>query len=223
MKKALLVCFLMLFVATVAFAGIAGSKHDFSAAGPYAGGTQSSCAYCHAPHNALTTAPLWARGNVTAAGSFTLYDSNSSMAGNNTLSGTTVNAPGNNSLTCLSCHDGVQDIGDVAVGTDNTGAIGNGTTVLAGLIASGNALIGTSLANDHPVGIVYSSAASLAGLTNAVVNGKVGGKNWMIYNGNDGVGRVECGSCHNPHDNVTDPKFLKDSRATICSDCHATK
>jgi len=228
MKKILVVCLVIaiaLVGASAAMATIAGSKHDLSATASggtgtwYTGGLLSSCQYCHTPHHANgTTAPLWNRTMVTAG--YTTY------GGGVTLSGTTVNQPGPNSQTCLSCHDGTVAIG--ATISNGTGPLLVRAGVLTGgmIQASAAGYIGTNLGDDHPVGVVYRSNATMAGLSN-VVNAttyKINNQEWKIYGGGDGVGRVECGSCHDPHTtDVTKFPFLKDTLISICSDCHANK
>jgi predicted CXXCH cytochrome family protein len=95
-------------------------------------------------------------------------------------------------------------------------------------------LIGTDLTNDHPVGVVYStSTATYAGLTSSLTNQgsyfTPTGTNWRIYEGGNGTGKVECGSCHDPHTENNSGhsgetnKFLRGSVAAICQDCHANK
>ncbi|MBA4373413.1 MAG: hypothetical protein C0402_11210 [Thermodesulfovibrio sp.] len=217
MKKIILISLCMLLVASSAFALIANSKHDLSpGGGVYTAGVKSSCAYCHAPHHAVTGAPLWNRTMSVAA--YTLYGSG------NTLAGSTVNQPGVNSQTCLSCHDGTINVGDVINGTDDT-------PVLAGVLTAGKidaaagGYIGTDLTTTHPIGVVYNSAVTIAGLSAVVnANNQVNGKKWKIYGGGNGTGRVECGSCHDPHNTTAgEVPFLKDTLATICSDCHSAK
>ena len=224
-------------VAAVAFAGIANTKHNLSTSGP---GTQiqnaSVCGPCHIPHGGQTggVAPLWARKTPT---------SNYSLYGNGkTLSNTNVTSPGTHSLTCLSCHDGSIAINTITKnGVDTT--IGNVTNNTAYVNSSGyivsvansayQALIGTDLTNDHPVGVVYNSGAQYAGLTNSLTNQgsyyTPTGTNWRIYGGGDNSGKVECGSCHDPHTENNSGhsgetnKFLRGSVANICQDCHANK
>jgi predicted CXXCH cytochrome family protein len=229
MKKILVVVLVIaiaLVGASAAMATIAGSKHDLSATASggtgtyYTNGVLSSCQYCHTPHHANgNTAPLWNRTMTTAG--YTLYGAGI------TLSGTTVIQPGANSQTCLSCHDGVVAVGAVLNGTVS---VLTRATVLDGagkILTTAAGYIGTNLGDDHPVGVVYRSVgAPLAGLTNNVnaTTGKVNGQEWKIYGGGDGVGRVECGSCHDPHTTVAaNFPFLKDTLISICSDCHANK
>lgn len=222
MKKILLLVILSLFVASPAFADIATSPHDLSVAGGvYTGGTMSSCQYCHTPHHAeAATAPLW--NKTLTATTFTLY------GGGSTLAGTTVNQPGANSLTCLTCHDGTLNVGDVVTGTSDVLVNAGVLVAITGVMdpATGG-YIGTDLSDSHPVGMVYNSGQTLAGLNPTVVasgsDGLIAGS-WKIYGGLDNAGTVECGSCHDPHNTTAgETPFLKGTSNTICSDCHSAK
>lgn len=203
MKKALF---------AIAFAGLASSAfaqdlinsaHDLTPAGlnaaTYPGGTLSACQYCHAPHRAnvsIAGTPLWNRTNSTYT--FTMYTSN-------TLDGTVAGSPNANSATCLSCHDGLSDMGATYV----TGAGFPAATPMA----AGNAVVGLNLGDDHPVSVRYAAIAADFRFVNQVTAAGL-----TLY-GALGSETVECGSCHDPHD-MTNTKFLKASRATICTACH---
>ena len=248
MKKLLVVVAVAVFVvfaATSAMAMIVGSAHDLSAAGNYTGGSLSACQYCHTPHHAVTVAwgsspPLWNRTMsqtlaTDGATSFNLY------GGGNTLLGTTVGQPGVNSKTCLSCHDGTIAINTVVNGNAGSTTITGPAGVVLGtglMDPTAGGYIGSDLRDDHPVGVVYGGAnATKAGLTltSAVIgtstnyNITYGGAatNWMIYGGDIGTGKVECGSCHDPHNygsgNTLQSPFLRDNVASICTDCHSNK
>ncbi len=242
MKKIVILTVAILLVTTgISLAIISGSRHDMTVFTSNAAARMSACQYCHTPHHANTTtsgdgsaAPLWNR-TLPAGSSYTVY------GGGVTLSQTTVSAPGTHSLTCLSCHDGTIGLGDVYTGTDETlsGSIStqNGGQALTGIgalaAASTNINFGNNLTREHPVGVAYRSASfdsnSLAGLRTPD-SGMIikTGKKWKIYGGNDGTGRVECGSCHDPHGSdrvaggATAP-FLKDTKSTMCTDCHSLK
>ena len=229
MKKvlALVVVFAIALIgANAAFAKIANSKHDLSTLS-YTGTHLSSCQYCHAPHNPVdqTAAPLWNR-SATANAGLTNY----------TFYGTTfaAGAPGLQSITCLSCHDGV-----LAITATKINQRGNADTlpndagnIVSGKIASGNALIGPSLSNDHPVGVVFgaSGTAGVSTTFSAFANGyaTVNSTVYRAYGTVPGNAKVECSSCHDPHGldyaqaDVTSP-FLRGSIETICSDCHNNK
>lgn len=195
MKKAL-VAIALAAVASTASAAIAGGSHDMTTMG----GTLSSCWYCHAPHfvnTGVPGAPLWNR--ATPAGPFTVYSSG-------TLNDTNV-ALGANSYTCLSCHDGVTDLGSMYTGTtENLGTV------------TPYANVGTNLGDDHPVGVNYIEGGEFATRANAETAGMV------FYSYVAGSYSVECGSCHDPHgtsDGATGGAgFLRAPAASMCSACH---
>ncbi len=192
MKKILVVLALAAFAST-ASATIEGSRHDLSKMN---GATLGSCAYCHAPHlwvatnlPAGTTPPLWNR-NSQAASAYSIWSSQYLHT----------DYPGTRSLTCLSCHDGSQDLGQV-----NNGAYGS----LGNIAAVGN--VGMDLTNDHPVGAVYSTTDTE-----------------LVQPPTNGIrlrsGKVECSSCHDPHDTTNGPNggrfFLRTTTELLCGSCH---
>jgi hypothetical protein len=213
MKKALLALAVAAF-ASNAMALIAGSPHDLSASGPqtYAGGTLSSCQYCHAPHRANITvagAPLWNRN--TPATLPTGYTSNTVSS---------QNAPGANSITCLSCHDGVSDMGATYTGTNG---FPTSPTVMTGVMAVASAA-NNGLQDDHPVGIRYINDGVNGYNTIASVTA-VGAL--KLY-GAAGSQTVECASCHDPHNDrwggptIANRYFIRGALGIsgLCSTCH---
>lgn len=189
MKK-ILVALALSVVASTASALVAGSSHDFS--GP---GSLSSCSYCHAPHYsnaAVAAAPLWNRDLGTTS-DYTRY-----TGGLGALAPTSVNAA---SLTCLSCHDNRTAIGNL-YGANEDAALN------ATFAAATN--IGTNLADDHPVSIVYADSTFKVALT--TVQGTM-----KLYGASNNM--LECASCHDPHD-VTNAKFLRAPLDVVCARCH---
>jgi predicted CXXCH cytochrome family protein len=176
-------------------AAISGTPHDLSGRG---WGSNQICIFCHTPHNASTTlaAPLWNHG-VTVA-TYTIYASSSLNA--------TVGQPGPVSKACLSCHDGT-----VAIDTYGTRT---GTNTM-----TGSAMVGTDLSNDHPVGFTYDAALATAdnGLATPTSAAYVDAAHTVpLY-----TAKLECGSCHNVHDNALG-SFLRKSNASsgLCLTCH---
>jgi len=254
MKKFLILLVALVFVlgATAAFA-IDGPHNFNDRYAPYQG-TKSACMFCHLPHGGSTNTtglPLWARKNAVTT--FQVY------GGGATISGSTVGQPGAFSLACLSCHDGATAMNTVYKNGTALNYSLNGTTTpttiynLSG--GSYNPVIGNDsnrtgnndLRNDHPVGVVYNSSASYAGLSSSVTqigsssNYLVNGK-FIIFGGGDGTGTLECGSCHDPHnynatgETFTDGetgmtgnnggvggKYLRAPVSSICTDCHSRK
>lgn len=188
MKK-LLVALAVAAFATTASATIAGGPHDMTQA-PY-NGNKGTCQYCHAPH-------LWVSSNIpVGAGQAPLWNRNQNAAITSygtTVLGTVVGAPGARSRTCLSCHDGTQ----------NVGAVNNGISESLAPVPA-NHVVGTDLTNDHPVGVsipVNSQYQNPPGASGIILASTT----------------VECASCHEPHSNAT--SFLRATGAQICSACH---
>jgi predicted CXXCH cytochrome family protein len=181
-------------------AAVSGTKHNLSTSSP---GTRKAsteteiCIFCHAPHNTSPAAQLWNRRLPTAT--YTPYTSSTLKS--------TPGQPNGASLLCLSCHDGTIALGDVLSRTT--------PITMAGGLMSGNPLLGTNLADDHPVSFVYNAAlrtargelADPATLTGAVRL--------------DSSSRLQCTSCHDPHDD-TNGKFLvmANTASALCTACH---
>jgi len=198
-------------VASLAQAQVAGSPHDFTDGFTGAAFTTtnvSACTFCHAPHNANTAvvgAPLWNRPTTTTA-AYTMYSSA-------TIDGAMTTAPGVNSQTCLTCHDGAQAIAVIYNGGTNTNVSVEGNVAPV----QGVFNVGTTLQNDHPVGVTYDQVADpslRAAPTNAALR---------LYNyGAGAANQVECGTCHDPHNN-TNGNFLvtANSAVALCGACHS--
>lgn len=192
-----------LLLALPALAGIVSSKHNLSVSGPgsvKAANETQICVFCHIPHNASPNAPLWNRRAGT--GSYTPYSSSTARAA--------AGQPNGASLTCLSCHDGTIALGDLLSRSTPVSMAGGITTMPAG-----TGKLGTDLSDDHPVSIAYNSAlvtarGELADPT--TLTGKVR---------LDGNGRLQCTTCHDPHDN-TNGKFLvmPNTASALCQTCH---
>ncbi|MDH3254410.1 MAG: cytochrome c3 family protein [Acidobacteriota bacterium] len=212
MKRALLVMALGgLLVSSMAFAaGVTGTKHDLS--GTLTTGTQM-CVFCHTPHGANVdailagTAPLWNQ-DLTATASFGVYDSGSFDA---TDIAAITNTAYSTSLLCLSCHDGT-----VAPGTFYNAPNPAGNTSSEGVILGG-ANLGNSLTTSHPVNFTYA---------NSITNGDTGLVDPGPATFLDSAGKVQCSSCHDPHDNAATPDvnvaFMRDTLAgsALCLNCH---
>lgn len=215
MKKIVLAVAVLAVSATSAFAvvGVSGTKHDLSATSAMSGGgSNQKCIYCHTPHNTQVAVPLWNRINV-----------NNVTAVYNSATLTTVAAGASISADsisgfCMSCHDGTTAMGNIknkAGATDNSVSI----TGLSGYNAKNN--LGTTLANDHPVGFNYASAVNaetdggLISYTQASSN--LGGNAFFGGAKQD----MECASCHKVHDNTATPFLrLSNSGSNLCLACH---
>lgn len=193
-------------------APMAGGLHDLSSTstGPNKSDTQTQlCVFCHVPHNAqpAVARPLWSHTMTTA---------NLTWAPATTVRGTTLptsitGAALAGSRACMSCHDGTVALGDLLNGTGGTVS---GPNVTAGRLTAGpNFLNPSAMESNHPLGV--SQPPSIAGFTGFKV---VPASSAVNY---DASGFVQCGSCHNPHDNTFSP-FLKidNTGSAICVTCH---
>ena len=141
---------------------------------------------------------------------------------------------------------GYNPAGAVLAGTWTSGS-GNVDTGSGMMAAGAITNLGTNLVNDHPIGIGYCGASTApAGATltcgdadfnapaTSVVNttriwfveGTSGDStrqktDLLLYTRADGIPRVECASCHDPH-NTTNGTFLRrsNSGSTLCLTCH---
>ncbi len=203
MKRVLIVAAAVLLISGTGFAqGITGSGHDFSGIVAWNPGGEI-CQPCHTPHNAMdpsTYEPLW-NHQVTAA-TFTLY-------GSSTLDATDLTQPAGASLLCLSCHDGT-------IALENFGGVTTGTNFI-----TGNALLGTSLAEDHPVSFTYNAALVTLdpGLNATTAASGLGGTiaEDMLF-----ADKMECASCHDVHDAAGEDFLLlkANTASALCLTCH---
>ena len=171
----------------------------------------NGCKSCHAPHNGsvatgLTdqstgTLLLWERKIST-----TLYGTYSSPTMNNTaveIGGSVPSAtdPRLYSLLCMSCHDGLP-LGLVS----GEAAVGSGSATASSY----------GLRNDHPVNMSHNEATDTGLVAAATV-----GTTLRLYSGGGATNTVQCGSCHEPHNNTNSP-FLRVSNASsgLCLTCH---
>lgn len=232
-----------------AHAGIAGSKHDFSApnaAGKsqYAGYFKISgvsiteiCVFCHTPHNASSTGLLWNRQNEDyAGGGFTWepYSSPTLSAVNNNV------APSGISLMCMSCHDGITAIGANLL---------DGSQVLRNAPGAGNpAVTFDALAAGVPsdrLGDLFWDSAPITGAGPNITNGDPSNSAQLLDMSNDHPvsiqytgssiigasptdarlrlfnGKVECSTCHLVHDPTNAPFLaMPNTSSNMCRSCH---
>lgn len=179
-----------------------GTEHDIASLG-------GGCRSCHAPHQATARGEvlLWAQAFPTTA-SFGIYTTP-------TMNSVPVDVGGAYSATnlptgarqatvlCLSCHDGITT---PSVITATSGA------------AVANPTNSDGLRNDHPVNMAYNPTTDLGLEPIATVQATA------IQLFTDGANQtVQCGSCHNVHDNTQSP-FLRvantNAKAGLCTTCH---
>ncbi len=205
-------------------AGITGTKHDLSSAGPGTAKTTNvnqTCVFCHTPHNAATGAsqvvPLWNKTTTVTTG-FTMYNATNNIGSN--LQGVVDATPTGASMACFTCHDGTQAIGNMinlpfglaTVTYASAGTTMDGTGKMLGI-----SMLGKDLSNDHPISITYPSTdpglvakATVLALSNSV----------KLF-GSAGSEKVQCASCHDVHNNANAP-FLRVSmtNSALCTTCH---
>ena len=214
----LLVALALLGMPAVALAAddVASTPHNLSTSGTgtihATGGTDANqiCVFCHTPHMSSLTGPLWNR--TASAGPFTMYTSP-------TLDMIIGTSPQGVSAACLSCHDGTVAF-DSLLNKPGMGAGAPTDWVFTGAtvdkkMPAGVTNLGTDLSDDHPISITYDTTKDAA--FNAIASGKVG--TLPLYGA--GKNQVECGTCHNPHDNSLD-LFLRATNAAsaLCKTCH---
>ena len=177
------------------------------------------CVFCHTPHQASPAAPLW-NHNQTAVASYGTYDSPTLDAADVTDIGGGLDV----SNLCMSCHDGtlgVNDLGNPANDTGGNPNMGSGNELNAsGQIAAGRPTnMGTSLSDDHPVNFTFDAALATADgeLVTPVSASHVDAAQTVPLF----AGKVQCASCHDPHDNTNEPFLTKtNSGSQLCSTCH---
>ncbi len=201
-----------------------GTQHDLSTG---IGDNDEICVYCHTPHasNINYGAPLWNKPMITT--SFTMYGATSSGIAGETLAGTPTDpAPTGATLACLSCHDGISAMNSVVNAPGSGGYNPNGTYIgntnanpkdmpNAEEIAIG--LYG-DLTNDHPVSITYVEGVAGLKPKNTPITGW---NNATTINDLLRDGKVQCVSCHDPHD-PTYGRYLRysNSGSQLCKTCH---
>ena len=184
-------------------ASIVQTKHNLSTSGPgpFKAQVESRiCVFCHTPHRARAAAPLWNREDSTQT--YLTYSS-STFGG---LGG----QPTGDSKLCLSCHDGSIALG--AVISEPGGIQMNpGYTHLD----SGPGLLGTNLADDHPISFDYQS--SKGGTSTEYLPPA----SMMPPVHLDQAGDVQCTTCHEPHDDSLGNFLVATTRySQLCTACH---
>jgi predicted CXXCH cytochrome family protein len=213
MKRFMLIALAVAFVATAASAQtVVGTKHDLSST--LSGTSDQVCAFCHTPHGSNvdavldTHAPLWNQ-DLPLTASYGTYTSDPFNA---TDLVAVTNTTYSVSLLCMSCHDGTVAPGSFYNEPNPAGTTGGGAM-------SGDPVLGIDLSSDHPVNFTYASSVTggdtgleaEANITAYLDTGAVGGK-------------VQCSSCHDPHDAGLDANInfmrITTDQSLICTTCH---
>ena len=192
---------------------VRATKHNLSATSGNAVRAQALdevCVFCHTPHGAYQSRPVWNR-DLAYQDDLSLY----TLYGSTTLD-SSVGRPTGASKLCLSCHDGTLAIGSLM----NLDAARPASVPMAGGVVGmppGRTLLGVDLRNDHPISMVPNVAADPE-----LQLPPAGDPVRLREGATPGVkDTVQCTSCHDPH--LTSYKFLvKDNgRAALCLTCHA--
>lgn len=201
----------LLFAGT-ASAGIEGSAHDLRSA-VFGTSTGEICVLCHAPHENLNANGELLWNHVATTTTFVPYDSP-------TLDGASA-GPGATSVLCLGCHDGTIAVDSYGTVTGTLNIDGPGGDL--GDVAA----FGADMGNDHPVGVTYSPGtavgqdAELNALNTAVTfgSGATGTISTMLQ-----AGAVECASCHDVHNTLSNGNatllLINNASSDLCLTCH---
>ncbi|MEW8030159.1 MAG: cytochrome c3 family protein [Candidatus Thiodiazotropha sp.] len=186
-----------------AMAGIATTKHNMAVSGSgaiRAVGERNICTFCHIPHTLSPSTSRWNRD--IRGGYYTPYTSSTAVA--------SPGQPNGSSVLCLSCHDGTIALGNV-IGQESPITMLGGVTTMP----DGPALLGTDLSDDHPISFHYSSYLS-SHQGDLIDPGALTGSVKL-----DRRGRMQCTSCHDPHDD-SNGKFLtvENRGGALCTTCH---
>ena len=204
------------------------------------------CVYCHTPHNADPIAPLWNR-QLPSHSSYKLYSSPNFDSKND--------GPDGISLACLSCHDGtvavdavvnqpksreiidtgvhykMKPAGDAEAGGDSCGKCHDrGAGAYGGMSGAHDATLKylqTDLTNDHPISVSLPPYNIDQGFNQPTIPSKEGGRAFPNGVKTFAGDKIQCASCHNPHDpdernaEGRDP-FLRASNkySSLCLTCH---
>ncbi|HET6923418.1 MAG TPA: cytochrome c3 family protein [Anaeromyxobacteraceae bacterium] len=203
---------LALALALAAPSDVRSTKHNLSATSSNsirAATVDEVCVFCHTPHGAYQSRPIWNR-NLSYQDNPTLY----TIYGSTTLDAG-VARPNGASKLCLSCHDGTLAFGALM----NLDAQRPASVSMQGGVTTmppGPTLLGTDLRNDHPISMIPSVA-----LDPEIQLPPAGDDVRLREGSTPGVkDAVQCTSCHDPH--LLSFKFLvKDNaRGALCTTCH---
>ena len=185
-------------------ASVVNTKHNLSAAGPgtvKAATETDTCIFCHTVHRTTGETPLWSH-TMSSVTNYVIYTSPTMKAA--------VGQPDGSSRLCLSCHDGTVALGMVSSRT-TTIQMQGGVTTMPG----GPSNLGTDLSGDHPISFVYDQA--LGQQDSHVKDPATLDKKIRL----DHNQKVQCSSCHNPHDDQFGKFLVMDNTGSaLCLACH---
>ena len=185
---------------------VLNSKHDFRASSQATIRSVSgrdACIFCHTPHNSNPATYLWNQKMSTAQ--FPAYTSTT------LVSNVAPIQPQDVSKLCLSCHDGTIALGDTL--NDGLFKFVQGSAYTLPASSASNLGANNGFTDDHPFAFVPAHTSAIKPLT---------GSGPVLL---DGAGKVQCTTCHDPHQENLDPtvgKFLvtQNSESALCLTCH---
>jgi hypothetical protein len=217
-----LICSAALLAALPALAeqtGVSATRHNLSVSGPgeiKAKSETEVCKFCHIPHNALVSAPLWGH----ALSKVTTYAVPQVRKGPGTYA--PAQQPDGASRLCLSCHDGTVALGDIGRGGSQVQMAGPQR-----LEAGRRSSLGTDLSGSHPVSIVMPDI-DVEGDEDVRDIG-VKPRKVVVAEGKvpvDSKGKIQCTTCHDPHSDQNYAKgrvphfWVRHSVEEVCLACH---
>ena len=194
---------------------VVDTAHNLSVSGPgtiRAASETQVCIFCHTPHNSTTQAPLWNRADP--GGTYQMYWSPTMNA---YPSAGSAPQPNGSTKLCLSCHDGT-----IALGA----TVASGTIPMSGGITTmptgSGGYLGTDLSGHHPVSFQVTTA--IVAENNA--SGDVPLKSVTDMRSNpiaflDSEDRVQCSSCHDPHQDPFGGFLRSPNEDDTCLACHS--
>ena len=212
---------------------VSATKHNLSMNPPlisnwYSTDETEVCIFCHTPHGASPSVPLWNQYSTT--GTFKIYSSATIEYNPNKFPGGL--AVESMSRLCLSCHEGTVAINSLV----NPGSTGANPTMVDDYERFTDLFLprgtGPDLTDDlstmHPVGFDYNDSLGDLEIKPVATGPEAAGLKFI--DGSGGEKFLECMTCHDPHVNgETDyggddayNKFLRipNTSSAMCLACH---
>ncbi len=174
---------------------IEDSRHDLAivlSTGYEGEASDAQCIFCHPPRSHTLKIGLW-----NEAPAENLFDYPYGRQGEEGPPG----KPDGSSLVCLGCHDGTIALGDVRSRTQS--------------ISNSRGIKRTDLSDGHPISFSYDSI--LVDSNDELENPKELTQQVRL----DSTGKIQCTSCHDPHDDTNGKFLVMDNSSTgLCVTCH---
>lgn len=176
------------------------------------------CIFCHTPHSANVEgqAPLWNRKFSTET--FQRYSSDTLQI--RSISAANYGEPNGSSRLCLSCHDGVSRLGNLYTGTEIVMVGGAVTGVIEGF-ASFRPDTNKMKTGHHPVSFVYNDSV-LSSIQSYLPKLSYQATSLPDYVKLDKQSRMQCTTCHDPHQNQSDDTVCYLPAGTATDLCNGT-